>query len=144
MVDAEKNIAGGDQEKKPDAAALRKQEESERQKKMESDFLFSAQTGNLGNLRKNYRHFGEHINVCQSDTRATALHLAAASKARKSLLWLGEQETIDYLVQDCKGRLPSAVAYEVADDPVIGRYLTKKENEQARARGIDIRTLLVS
>ncbi len=144
MADIEKNQENGVPNEKFDAAITRQQKEKERQKELESQFLFSAKNGNLHDLRKNFRHFGDHLNVQQLETQATALHLAAASKARKVLIWLGEQEEIDYLVQDCKGRLPSTVAYEVSEDPVIGRYLAKKENEQARERGIDIRTLLVS
>lgn len=85
---------------------------------------------------------GADVNTRHPDTGATALHYAAVMRARDMLNWLAKRDGIDYLVRDNKGRLPSALAYEVADDPAIGRFLAKKQNEQARERGIDIRTLL--
>jgi hypothetical protein len=109
-----------------------------------SRFFQAVRVGDMKVLRDEYANAGASINIQQPGTKASALHYAAGVRSRRVLLWLGQFKDLDYLLQDCEGRLPSAVAYEVADDPVIGRYLTKKENEQARARGIDIRALLTS
>ncbi|MEQ8164701.1 MAG: hypothetical protein RIC93_01350, partial [Alphaproteobacteria bacterium] len=97
----------------------------------------------LGNLKDALRD-GANVNTRHPGTGATALHYAASMKARDVINWLAKCDGIDYLIRDNKGRLPSALAYEVADDPAIGRFLVKKQNEQARAHGIDISTLLTS
>jgi len=109
-----------------------------------SKFFQAVRVGDMKVLQNEYANAGANVNIQLPGTKASALHYAAGTRSRQVLLWLGQFKELDYLLQDREGRLPSAVAYEVADDPVIGCYLTKKENEQARARGIDIRTLLVS
>lgn len=106
-------------------------------------FIGSATVANLGHLKSAYKE-GADVNTRHPKTGATALHYAASMRARDMLNWLAKCDGVDYLIRDNKGRLPSALAYEVADDPIIGRFLVKKQTEQARARGIDIRTLLVS
>ncbi|MBD3661747.1 MAG: ankyrin repeat domain-containing protein [Arenibacter algicola] len=105
-------------------------------------FIHSAWRGDLDEMKK--LHSLVSINMQDPSTGATALHYAAAMKARPILNWLAKFKGIDYLILDKKGRLASVIAFEVAKDPVIGRFLAKKENEQARERGIDIRTLLAS
>lgn len=106
-----------------------------------SRFFLAVSSGKLDVLRAEYATIGAMVNVQDPVTKATALHLAAGHRMKPVLKWLIRFPELDYLVQDCEGRLPSAVAYEVADDPVIGRFLVKKEAQQAQARGIDIRTL---
>lgn len=103
-------------------------------------FIGAAAIASLGNM-KNALNEGADVNTRHPRTGATALHYAASMKARAILLWLGGCAGIDYLIRDKKGRLPSALAYEVASDLVIGRYLATKQADQARARGIDMRTL---
>lgn len=85
---------------------------------------------------------GADVNTRHPSTGATALHYAAAVRARAVINRLAKCENIDYLICDNNGRLPSALAYEVAADLVIGRYLVKKQGEQARARGIDLKSLI--
>lgn len=105
-------------------------------------FIMHSTVANLNYMRQALGN-GADVNTRHPDTGATALHYAAITRAREVLNWLAKCDGIDYLIRDNKGRLPSALAYEVADDPAIGRFLAKKQNEQARERGVDIRTLLV-
>lgn len=83
------------------------------------------------------------INYADQETGFTALHYAAAREAKSLLKVLIKQSGLDYLVKDKKGRLPSTLAFEVAENPVIGTFLMKKEMQQAKWRGIDYRALLV-
>ena len=98
----------------------------------------------LAVLQSQFANMGTNINIQQPGTKAAALHYAAAFRSRPVIKWLIRSKELDFLVRDREGRLPSVLAYEVANDPVIGRFLAKKENEQARARGIDISALLTS
>jgi len=106
-------------------------------------FVGWASVSHLGHMKMAYED-GADVNTRDAESGATALHYAASMHAREIINWLAKRENIDYLIQDNEGRLPSALAYEVSDDPVIGRFLVKKQNEQAQAQGIDIRTLLAS
>lgn len=105
-------------------------------------FFRAVAIGDMKALQNEYADMGDNINIKNSGTKSTALHYGAAYRSRPVIKWLIRFKELDYLVRDYKGRLPSVLAYEVANDPVLGRFLAKKENEQARARGIDIRTLL--
>ena len=105
-------------------------------------FFEAVITADIELLHAEYADMGDNINVQQPSTKATALHYGAAYRSRRVIKWLIGFKELDYLVRDRDGRLPSVLAHEVADDPVIGRFLAKKENEQARAQGIDIKTLL--
>jgi len=104
-------------------------------------FIMFSTVANLIYMKQALEN-GADVNTRHPDTGATALHYAAIMRARDMFNWLAKCDGIDYLIRDNNGRLPSALAYEVADDPAIGRFLAKKQNEQARERGIDIRTLL--
>ncbi|MEW5704407.1 MAG: hypothetical protein AB1781_07480 [Pseudomonadota bacterium] len=104
-------------------------------------FFTAVVLGDMKALQNEYADMGDNINIKESETKSTALHYGAAYRSRPVIKWLIRFKELDYLVRDYKGRLPSVLAYEVANDPALGRFLAKKENEQARARGIDIRTL---
>lgn len=106
-------------------------------------FVSFATVANLDQIKGAYKN-GADVNTRDPETGATALHYAASMRARDMLNWLAKCDGIDYLIRDNKGRLPSALAYEVADDLIIGRFLVKKQNEQARERGVDIRTFLTA
>lgn len=103
-------------------------------------FIMFSTVANLIYMKQALEN-GADVNTRHPDTGATALHYAAVMRARDMLNWLAKCDGIDYLIRDNKGRMPSALANEIADDPAIGRFLVKKQNEQARERGIDIRTL---
>lgn len=106
-------------------------------------FFRAVVLGDVNALQNEYADMSSNINIQEAGTKSTALHYAAAYRSRPVIKWLIRFKELDYLVRDYKGRLPSVLAYEVANDPALGRFLAKKENEQARARGIDIRALLV-
>lgn len=65
------------------------------------------------------------------ETGATVLHVAAAYGVRRIFHLLLKEEDVDYMVTDFQDRYPSALAYEVAHDFVLGRFLMKKEMQQA-------------
>tara|TARA_R110002110_G_scaffold415337_1_gene649287 strand:- start:22734 stop:23174 length:441 start_codon:yes stop_codon:yes gene_type:complete len=105
------------------------------------NFINAARMGELSSMQA-WVEQGANVNATEPATGATALHLAAAMKARPIINWLAKCDGIDYLITDNEGRLPSALAFEVADDPAIGRYLAGKQAAQARERGIDLQSLL--
>lgn len=107
------------------------------------NFVLSASYGDLRQV-KLLIDKGANVNFREPTTGATALHFAAALKAREMINWLVKQDGIDFLIKDKDGRLPSALAFEAADDPAIGRFLARKQAEQARERGIDLKTLIGS
>ena len=123
-----------------DSRALRSGRSDWRSFSSDQSFIYDAWVGNLDGMKNGA--YWANVNAQDPDTGATALHYAAAMRARAIINWLAKRKDIDYLIRDNEGRLPSTLAYEVASDPVIGRFLVKKECEQARARGIDYRTLL--
>lgn len=107
-------------------------------------FFDALMTADIETLRREFSEIGVDINIRQPETEYTALHIAAGLSARPIIRWLLEFPELNFLARDSKGRLPSAIAYEVADDRVVGRYLVKRENRQAREQGADIRTLLIA
>jgi len=68
------------------------------------------------------------------ETGGTLLHVAAAYGVRSIVHLILKQDGTNYLMQDFKGRYPSELAYEVARDFVLGRFLMKKEIQQAGNR----------
>lgn len=77
---------------------------------------------------------GANVNV--RDTRnSTPLHVAAAYSAASTLRVLAKTDGVDFCAVDELGRTPSSLAYEVAENFAVGRYLLKKEVQQHRARG---------
>lgn len=110
---------------------------------LDLNFVLSASYGDLRQV-KLLIDKGADVNFREPTTGATALHFAASLKARDMINILAKCDGIDFLIKDNEGRLPSALAFEAADDPTIGRYLAKKQAEQARARGIDLKTVIGS
>jgi len=68
------------------------------------------------------------------ETGGTLLHVAAAYGVRRIIRLILKQDATNYLMRDFKGRHPSELAYEVARDFVLGRFLMKKEIQQAGNR----------
>jgi hypothetical protein len=87
---------------------------------------------------------GADVNCREPGIGATALHYAASRSMRPVLRILIRQPGLDYLATDRKRRLPSTYAWEISGDPVIGRFLVRKEVAQAHERGIDYRSLIGS
>lgn len=85
---------------------------------------------------------GADVNFCDPQSGAALLHLAAGRSARFALKALIASPDLDYLVKDKQDRLPSAVAWEFGQNPVIGTFLMKKEIQHAHARGIAYVSLL--
>ncbi len=65
------------------------------------------------------------------ETGGTLLHVAAAYGVRSIFHLILKQDDADYTRTDFKDRYPSTLAYEVARDFVLGRFLMKKEMELA-------------
>jgi ankyrin repeat protein len=73
---------------------------------------------------------GASVNAIDPRTGATALHYAAAFNDRASIRILIKQENIDYLIKDKEGRLASEHAFVGGADPVVGKLLVIKEQQQ--------------
>ena len=65
------------------------------------------------------------------ETGGTVLHVAAALGVRSVFHLALKEGDVDYMITDFQDRYPSTLAYEVARDFVLGRFLMKKEMEQA-------------
>lgn len=109
----------------------------------DSQFVIAASYGDLRYM-KSLLEKGANVNFQEPTTGATALHFAASIKSREIINWLAKRDGIDFLIKDKEGRLPSALAFEVAESPVIGRYLAKKQAAQASEQGIDLKSILAS
>ncbi|AEI93868.1 hypothetical protein RLO149_c018800 [Roseobacter litoralis Och 149] len=78
---------------------------------------------------------------CQDDGQST-LHVIAANGLRESLTAIISNPSLNYLVVDDEGKLPSARAFECGATS-MGILLTKKEAKQAFSQKTDIRGILV-
>lgn len=67
------------------------------------------------------------LNHPESRTGLTPLHYAAAYDARKVVVALVNSGRCDLHAADQWGRTAARLAYEVANDPALGRYLLKKQ-----------------
>ena len=85
---------------------------------------------------------GVDVNQKYPEIGMTALHFAAGFNDRLSIKELIKSDKLDYLVQNAWGELPSTIAFERSINPAIGRFLIKKEMQQAEAEGIDYEALL--
>jgi hypothetical protein len=79
---------------------------------------------------------GEYdINAREDGTGSTALHYAAANDAIDALRVLAGYPGCDFTLADKEGRTAATLAYEIAENPVTGRFLLTKERKQHLARG---------
>lgn len=108
------------------------------------NFFEAVNAADVERLEEDFSSLGDLINTREPETGATAMHYVAAYNMRFVFNWLVKQPGLDYLVRDNRGRLPSALAFEVANNPAMGRYLASKQNHQAQSQGIDIRPLLAA
>ena len=107
------------------------------------NFIKCVKRFDIDTLQREFVGIGDIVNLPDMDNKATALHYAAGSGARKIIQWLANQPEIDHLITDRFRRLPSVMAYEVGKDAALGLYLAKKEHKQAVEQGMDIREMLV-
>jgi hypothetical protein len=98
-------------------------------------FLRAAERGNYRVLIA-MLDGGFPINYQDPRSGRAALHAVAASRARTALRVLLKTDECDFLVRDGQGRLPSEMAYLYGKDPVIARFLARKERQQAQKQGI--------
>ena len=78
----------------------------------------------------------EIVNYQDPRSGQTALHIAAANKARAAIRALLASGRCDHLLRDAQGRFASELAYTVGNDPALCRLLGIKEAAQAKALGI--------
>ena len=102
--------------------------------------LIAAQTGRHENLQTLLDQ-GAPVDFTDPATGATALHYVAAYAARPAFRVLLKSGKCDFLMRDRNGRLASELAGVYGRDLAMERLLLTKEIRQAKAEGIDPRSL---
>ena len=82
---------------------------------------------------------GASVTARDFNSGATALHYVAAQGARGCLRALLATGKCDHLARDREGRLSSELAGVYGRDPAMARLLMRKELQQARAQGFDLK-----
>lgn len=82
---------------------------------------------------------GASVNARDFNSGASALHYVAAQGARPALRALLASGKCDHLIRDRDGRLPSELAGVYGRDPAMARLLMRKELQQARAQGFELK-----
>lgn len=100
-------------------------------------FLQAAERGNAPVVGA-YIEEGFPPNFQDRLTLETALHVAAAARARRVLRVLLDCGLCNFLLRDKGGRLASELAYLFGQDPAVARLLGVKERKQAEAQGIKL------
>jgi ankyrin repeat protein len=77
------------------------------------------------------------LNYQEASTGMTALHYAAARNAVPIIKLLLRTGKCDARIRDHKGRTAATLAIEVADNPVLGRYLYDLQFKQMPERQPD-------
>lgn len=94
----------------------------------------AIKAGDIEELRQLCGFAEAVVTTPETATGMTALHYAAGLGARAMVRILMATDEFDLALEDKWGRTAPALAVEVADDPVLGRYLYDKLHEQkARA-----------
>lgn len=93
-------------------------------------FIEAVRTGNVEAVKRmiadGYRDF-DHP---EPDTGLSAVHYAAARNAVAILKLMIATGPCDFTRKDRQGRTPATLAVEVADNPVLGRYLYDRQYRQ--------------
>lgn len=110
---------------------------------IDQEFLAAARIGDAARGARLLRE-GVDINACDPRTGLSALHYSAGARARPFIDLLESAPGLNRLVKDAKGRLPSALAFEIANDRDLGSALAEGEIEQAERQGLDYRTVVTS
>ena len=82
---------------------------------------------------------GASVTARDFNSGATALHYVAAQGARPCLRVLLATGKCDHLARDREGRLASELAGVYGRDPAMARLLIRKELQQARAQGLELK-----
>jgi hypothetical protein len=101
------------------------------------EFLKAAERGNAS-MVGGYIEEGFPANFQDRLTDETALHISAATRARKVLRVLLDCGLCNFLLRDKGGRLASELAYLFGQDPAAARLLGVKERRQ-EAQGIKLK-----
>lgn len=101
------------------------------------DLLEAARDGDAVAVRRLVGEEATPVNFQDPRTGATALHYAAAYRARPAFRALLKSGKCDFLIRDKKGRLAWELASN-ADDPAMTRLLIAKTLKQATAQGIPV------
>src|SRR5690606_36597763 len=99
------------------------------------ELLEAARQGAEVTVRRFAGEDGAPVNFQDPRTGATALHYAAAFRARPVLRALIKSGKCDFLIRVRKGRLAWELASN-ADDPAVARLLLMKTARPARERGL--------
>ena len=102
------------------------------------DLLDAARDGDAVTVRRLIGDEETPVNFQDPRTGATALHYAAAYRARPTARALLKSGRCDFLIRDRKGRLAWELASN-ADDAAMTRLLLIKTASQARERGVPLR-----
>lgn len=117
-----------------DAMAAKEQRAIE---KYGEEYLHAAERGDA-HFFELYLSFGMPVNYQHPKTGESALHIAAARRARHIIRSLLKTGQCDFLLRDKQGRLPSELAHLYGRDPAITRLLGLKERGQGEAQGITV------
>jgi hypothetical protein len=101
------------------------------------EFLQAAERGNPQMIGA-FIEEGFPANWQDPQTGQSALHVTAATKARRALRVLIGSGRCDYLLRDRQGRLASEMAYLYGEDSAVTRWLRIHERRQAAAKGIKL------
>lgn len=104
----------------------------------DQELLQAARNADAQSLKREIDN-GASVNARDRDTGASALHLTAAQGARPALRVLLASGKCDHLARDRQGRLASELAGVYGRDPAMARLLMRKELQQARAQGLELK-----
>lgn len=104
---------------------------------MPDSFLEAVRHGYTERIKEWLEKGYTKVNYQEAGTGMTALHYAAARNAVPIIKLLVRTGKCDARLRDHKGRTAATLAIEVADNPVLGRYLYDLQFQQMPARQPD-------
>ncbi|WP_372837476.1 ankyrin repeat domain-containing protein [Phaeovulum sp.] len=104
---------------------------------MPDSFLEAVRQGNAERIAEWLEGGYSKINYQEAGTGMTALHYAAARNAVPIIKLLLRTGNCDGRIRDRMGRTAATLAIEVADNPVLGRYLYDLQFKQIPERQPD-------
>lgn len=96
------------------------------------EILAACRTGDLAFIEALLSVPHATLHHAEDVTGFTPLHYAVAYNARKVVVALVNSGRCDLAATDRWGRTPARLAYEVADNPALGRYLLKKQYQPSK------------